>query len=131
LSKIWNDEEKLLVQIKQDAKDAKSLFKSAVDSDSIHVFPSKYIEEEIELLDNLITLTDKTLYYGQTKAGKWIPHGFGVELSPGRNLLRVGYFYEGKKFGYFNNFGVDKNGVAYINKAFYEEGTLKGFAKIE
>lgn len=26
---------------------------------------------------------------------------------------------------------MDKNGVTYINKAFYEEGSLKGFAKIE
>ena len=117
--------------MKQEAEEAKIRFKAAIDSNSINVFPSKYIEEEIELLDNVITLSDKTLYYGQTKAGKWIPHGFGVELSPGRNLIRVGYFYEGLKFGYFNNYGLDKNGFSYINKAFYEDGSLKGFAKIE
>lgn len=110
---------------------AKDYLTSAIESGTINTFPTKIYTDAVEFLQNVIILSDKSLYFGETLIGKEIPHGFGIELTPSRKIIRVGYFYNGKKHGFCNSFGIDKSNVPYKTKGFYKDGLLHGYAKIK
>lgn len=104
---------------------------TAIESKNIECFPVNYFNEEIEFREEVIDLKDGSRYYGQTLVGTNVPHGFGVELTKNWKTIRVGYFKEGLKSGYFNTFGLDGVGNVYKNKGFFTFGQQNGYSKIE
>ena len=94
---------------------------SAIESKNIDCFPTWFYEQEVIFWDDIIKLKDDSLYLGQTLLDEETPHGFGVEITRSWKIIRVGYYYEGLKHGYFNTFGM-ANDQPYSNRGFYEFG---------